>query len=62
MADRGKAAHVEPDLFARAQQSAQVLCRCVRDKARPDETVRQQIGQPVGIADVSLAAGHILDV
>jgi hypothetical protein len=35
MADRGKAAHVEPDLFARAQQSAQVLCRCVRDKARP---------------------------
>ena len=47
-------------LLARAQQIAHLLGLCVRHEARPDQTVRQQFGQPHRIVDVGLAARHVL--
>src|SRR5215831_19718478 len=49
-------------LLARAQQRAHLLRRAVRDEARPDQAVRQQIRHPVGIFHVALAARHVLDM
>jgi hypothetical protein len=43
-------------LLARAQQVAHLLGLRIRHKARPNQTVRQQFGQPHGIVDVGLAA------
>jgi hypothetical protein len=47
-------------LFARAQQVAHFLGLRIRHEARPDQTVRQQFGQPHRIVDVGLAARHVL--
>jgi hypothetical protein len=44
-------------LLARARQVAHLLGLRIRHKARPDQTVRQQFGQPHGIIDVGLTAG-----
>jgi hypothetical protein len=49
-------------LLARARQVAHLLGLRIRHKARPDQTVRQQFGQPHGIIDVGLTARHILHV
>jgi len=49
-------------LLAGAQQRAQFLRRRFRHKARTDQAVRQQVGQPQRVGDVGLAAGHVLDV
>jgi len=49
-------------LLARAQQSAQLLRLGIGYEARANETVRQQVGVPFGVADVGLAARHILDM
>jgi hypothetical protein len=49
-------------LLARAKQSAQLLRRGVRHKAGTNETMGQEIDQPLGVADVGFAAGHILDM
>jgi len=47
-------------LLARAHQSPQFLRLAIGHKARANETVRRQIDYPFGIADIGLAAGHIL--
>ena len=47
-------------LLTRAQQVAHLLRLCVRHEACPDQTVRQQFGQPHRIVDVGLAARHVL--
>jgi hypothetical protein len=44
------------------RQIAQFLDRLRRHKARPDQTMCQQIGDPGRIVSVALAAGHRLDV
>jgi len=49
-------------LLARAQQGAHLLRRRLGHKARADQAVRQQVGQPDGVGYVGLAAGHVLDV
>jgi hypothetical protein len=33
-----------------------------RHEARPDQTMRQKIGDPGGVVHVALAAGHVADV
>ena len=50
------------ELSARACQCPQVEDRRGRYEARSDETMRQQVGDPGGIVDVCLPAGHVLDV
>ena len=42
-------------LLTRAQQVAHLLGLRVRYEARPDQTVRQQFGQPHSIVDVGFA-------
>ena len=49
-------------LLARARQVAQLLDRLRRHEARPDQAMRQQVGDPGRVVDVALAAGHALDV
>ena len=41
---------------------AHLLGLRVRYEARPDQTVRQQFGQPHSIVDVGFAARHVLHV
>ena len=47
-------------LFAGAQQRAQLLRLPIRDKTRPDQTMRQQFREPGGIVHVGLAPWHVL--
>ena len=47
-------------LLTCAQQVAHLLRLRIRHEARPDQTVRQQFGQPHRIVDVGLAARHVL--
>lgn len=49
-------------LLARPHKIAQLLRLAVGHEARPDQSVRLQISQPLRIADVALAARHVLDV
>ena len=46
-------------LCSRSCQVAQLLDRGWRHKARPDQTVRQKVGDPHRVVDVTLAAGNI---
>ena len=47
-------------LLAGAQESAQVLRRAVRHEACPDQAMRQEFGEPGGVAHVGLAPRHVL--
>jgi hypothetical protein len=47
-------------LLARAHQSAKLLRLRIGHETWANETVRQQIDHPFGVADVGLAAGHVL--
>jgi hypothetical protein len=49
-------------LLARPHKTAQLLRLAIRHEARPDQPVRLQIGQPLRVADIALAARHVLDV
>jgi len=49
-------------LLAGARACPQLLRRRPRHKARADQAVRQQVGQPQRVGDTGLAAGHVLDV
>ena len=49
-------------LLASAQQNPQFLGRPVGNETPPDQSVRQQVRQPSGIAYVSLAARQIFDM
>jgi hypothetical protein len=46
---------------AEAHQIAQCTNRLLRHKAGRDQPVTQQVGDPLAVLHVSLAAGHILD-
>jgi hypothetical protein len=46
-------------LLAGAQQGAQRLDGRIRHEARPDQAVRQQLGQPGGVRHVGLAPRHV---
>jgi hypothetical protein len=48
--------------LAVAGQLAQLADRRRRDEAGPEQAVAQQVGQPLAVLDVGLAAGHGLDV
>jgi hypothetical protein len=49
-------------LLASTRQVTQCLHRHRRHKARSDEAMRQQVGQPHRVVHIGLAAGHVFDV
>jgi hypothetical protein len=50
------------ELLARARELSQLLDGLERDEAPPDEPMRQQLREPLGVLDVGLASRHVLDV
>jgi hypothetical protein len=48
--------------LAIADQGAQLTDRLRLHEARPHQPVLKQLAEPLGVLDVGLAAGHVLDV
>ena len=58
----GLAAPLPGQRLAIARQIAQLADRLRRHEARPQQPVLEQLAEPLGIQQVSLSAGHVLDV